>query len=399
MHEHPRIACANMLIIRRRHDEFLRSIRHNTPDTPASLTRNLRNLPFTRPIRTEWQYSNTLYTAAAHLVETLSHTDFENLLRSRFWTPLDMRRTYLGLERVPASESNHVAHGYVWLREKAQYKPLPHYPEPEGMGAGSIISNVEDVARWIRAFIHRAPPLSDASYTELATPRILESKTKVPRLSPTFYALGWEVSYYHGHAIIQHGGLWAGFSSLMLYIPSKEWGFVMMGNTYSAGEAIADLQWYLVDEVLGIPAAERFDWRSHLQKADDDGSKADSKEDLYPELREREGPSSTDQPDLEPFAGTYRNKGYHEIVLKYNSAQRRLEVDCSDRSFQFRLAIKEHAYEHWFVADMIYVETEDKRTMRCKFECNEEGECQKVGLGICEELDGLIWFEKVAAQE
>lgn len=34
------------------------------PDTPKTVTRKLRYLPVTKPIRTAYQYSNTMYTVA-----------------------------------------------------------------------------------------------------------------------------------------------------------------------------------------------------------------------------------------------------------------------------------------------------------------------------------------------
>ncbi|KAF2194367.1 beta-lactamase/transpeptidase-like protein, partial [Zopfia rhizophila CBS 207.26] len=239
------------------HDESMRGVKSRVQDTLKSVTRNLRSLPLSRPLRTEFQYSNPLYTSAAHLVSNLSRMPFDDFLRTHFWNRLGMTRTFLGSENIPTSEQVQAAQGYVWLSEKVEYKPIPHILEPEGTGSAAIISNVEDIARWICAFRHHCPSIVESSYAQLATPRILQTSMDedgIPYLSPSFYALGWHVCYYHGHTIISHGGLWAGFASTMQYIPSKNWGFVMMSNSESGYEACTELAWYLIDEVLEIPA-------------------------------------------------------------------------------------------------------------------------------------------------
>ncbi|KAF2685243.1 beta-lactamase/transpeptidase-like protein, partial [Lentithecium fluviatile CBS 122367] len=315
------------------HDEALRSIHHKTPDTPATVTRNLRNLPFSHPLRTHYQYNNTLYTAASHLVTTLSDVPFDESLAKRFWEPLAMTRTFLGPESIPASEQRTAAQGYVWLHEKSEYHVIPHEPDPSGTGAGQIMSSVEDWARWVHAFIHHSPILTEASYKELKTPRILaEQDVTTDYLSPWFYALGWETSYYHGHTIVKHDGLWAGFGSVMLYIPILKWGYVMMGNSEDAGLAMVELGYQLIDQVLRIPDEKRFNWRAYLSKDMEEGRKVASKEGLYPELAENPVAADGEKLDLARFGGRYSNEGYHEIVLDYDAEAQYLVADCSDRT-------------------------------------------------------------------
>ncbi|KAJ4292732.1 hypothetical protein N0V90_009395 [Kalmusia sp. IMI 367209] len=377
------------------HDESTLGVNAGTPDTPASVMRNMRNLPFKQPLRTKHQYCNIMYTCAAHTVSLLSNTPFQDFLRNRFWRPLGMDRTFLGLERIPSSEEPTFAQGYVWVEKKSENVPRPRLPEPESVGNGSIISNVEDVARWISAFVNRLPPLSDQSYTDLATPRILEDTSPSPYESPSFYALGWSISWYHGHALIEHGGFWRGFVSRMLYIPSKEWGIVMLGNNENAGLTETELQWHLIDELLEIPTEKRFDWRAWFEK-DEDSAKETSKEDVYPELKDHEFKNAEplQEPKLEHLAGTYSNQGYHDIELKYNAQKQQLEADCSGRSIAFLLAIKERAYGYWYIADCIDLVSENKRQLRSKFEVDKNGYGVKFGVELDDE-SGLILFEKV----
>lgn len=116
------------------HDYSVYGVRSAHPDTPADVMRNMRNLPSSHPIRTTYQYNNLQYTCAAHMVETLSGTPFEEILRKKFWEPLGMNRTWLGVESVPEEEKDNTAQGYLWVKESGEVVALSHNPEPENIG-------------------------------------------------------------------------------------------------------------------------------------------------------------------------------------------------------------------------------------------------------------------------
>ncbi len=68
-----------------RHDFSLMGERSSTPDTPKSVTRNLRNLEVAAPIRTKFLYSNIMFTVASYLVEVLSGISFVEFLHEHFF--------------------------------------------------------------------------------------------------------------------------------------------------------------------------------------------------------------------------------------------------------------------------------------------------------------------------
>jgi CubicO group peptidase (beta-lactamase class C family) len=68
-----------------RHDFSYLSIRAEHPDTPQSITRNLRNLPTAAPIRTKLLYSNIMFIVASWLVEAMSGLKFAEYLRVNFF--------------------------------------------------------------------------------------------------------------------------------------------------------------------------------------------------------------------------------------------------------------------------------------------------------------------------
>ena len=68
-----------------RHDFSFMGIRAEHPDTPQSVTRNLRNLPNAAPLRTKLLYSNVMYIVASWLVEKISGMTFANFLRENIF--------------------------------------------------------------------------------------------------------------------------------------------------------------------------------------------------------------------------------------------------------------------------------------------------------------------------
>jgi CubicO group peptidase (beta-lactamase class C family) len=76
------------------HDDSYLSIRASNPDNAKSMTRNLRNLPYAKPLRTTLIYSNIMFTVASYLVENLSGIPYAEFLRKKLWEPLNMADTF-----------------------------------------------------------------------------------------------------------------------------------------------------------------------------------------------------------------------------------------------------------------------------------------------------------------
>jgi hypothetical protein len=73
-------------------------------------------------------------------------------------------------------------------------------------GAGSIISNVLDYSKWLRALLTASGPISPASISELLTPRTLVLEKEPWLNGPKAYTLGWITGNYRGHEYFEHSG-------------------------------------------------------------------------------------------------------------------------------------------------------------------------------------------------
>jgi CubicO group peptidase (beta-lactamase class C family) len=375
------------------HDDSYRGVLARHPDNAKSMTRNLRNLPFAKPLRTGYIYSNIMFTVATHLVETVSGEPYAAFLRRRLWQPLGMTNTFHDLPDVEANNAqDRKATGYRWDKAKKEYIAMPSLPQPEGQGAGCIFSSADDYAKWVRALLKRSPPLSTAAHEALITPRTVvpvAADERVPFYSDPLYTLGLIKKSYRGHTVIGHDGSVPGFNTKISYMPEYDWGIAIFGNSDGALHANQILNHVLMDEVLEVPTAERKDWASFFRSQYGRDEAEDGKED--PEFMGPENPEPLGVP-LEKLAGTYYDAGYKDLILEMKDGK--LVADCQDRCFPFMLTF-EHLTGKKLVVELHDLCGDEKLKMRGEVRI-EGGKATSLGIEYGDELKGHpIWFDRV----
>ena len=345
--------------------------------SPEGITRRLRHLgPPNEPLRTRWQYNNLMYAVVANVIEKVTGKEFSSVLKERIWAPLGMCQTYADLEAAGTALASakdgklEFARGYSWIENDATTKFTKttddagyYVPEPwinlAGIGAaGSIVSSVDDYAKWVAAILKASrPPEKDKQeksedsskpvitydlWKELTSPRSfmypMMSFSDVnplppnPHLSTTAYALGWflDSNIFPGHVVVKHGGGLPGFGSDVSMLPSHKFGVVSVGNggqaANTAGEAIFR---ELLGRKLGIPVADRR-YVPKKDKKEDDKSTNDEvkvedviKADLSTAAAlDTSSSAPSSQPDatvtkanLDKIAGSYNHPAYGTFTV------------------------------------------------------------------------------------
>ncbi|OAA59468.1 beta-lactamase family protein [Cordyceps fumosorosea ARSEF 2679] len=422
------------------HDWSYLGIGSKTPDTARSVTRNLRNLPVCAPLRTKYMYNNMMYTVATHLVEQRTGLSFSDFLETTFFAPLGMSSTSLQPSRARAKGFGpRMASGYTWVRAPTgRHMPVPMVQCPEANGAGSIITSVRDYVRWVDAMLRRpaAAPLTEASVRDgLLRPRAIvdpDGPPTLPHSSPALYCAGLESDWYRGHQRLDHGGGVTGFATKQTFLPASGFGCVVAANSSEGGHAAGTVVVReLIDEVLGVPEAERPDWEALVDgweaenededdpdkceaaltaeileslSKDEDGKDAKADDGVENGDGEKEAAVPAPQPlttSLETYAGTYEHPGYHQLVLEIKDGDK-LFVDASERSFGFTGIFNHVADQRLFTLRIAESEAwggQDLTAVKAEFRLDVEG--GKVSqLGIAMEPDmkdtdeEMIWFTR-----
>ncbi|WP_449438402.1 serine hydrolase [Pedobacter steynii] len=113
------------------------------------------------------------------------------------------------------------------------------YYNIDGMGpAGSINSSANDIANWIKVWIsgghYNGKEIISSDYiAQAASPQMVMggglpgSETDIYMSS---YGLGWMISSYRGHYMVEHGGNIDGFSASVSFFPTDKLGVVVLTN-------------------------------------------------------------------------------------------------------------------------------------------------------------------------
>ena len=199
-----------------------------------------------RPPGRTTAYSTYGITVAGELIEEVSGATFESFLQRNIWEPLGMERSSVD---VPAALRDDVAMGYELSGDSLVPQRWEWYHTAP---ASSINATVADMGRFMIAHLPRAGPgariLSDRALTEMHRQQV----TMHPSIPG--YALGFNEDYAGNLRVLEHGGNMAGFSALMVLIPSEQAGFFVV-NHFEGSRLRDDLKWLLLERLF--PAAKQ----------------------------------------------------------------------------------------------------------------------------------------------
>ncbi|KAE8410804.1 beta-lactamase/transpeptidase-like protein [Aspergillus pseudocaelatus] len=379
---------------------------HFRPDnssTPKDEVRRLRHLPMTAAIRTTYMYNSFMYTAVSHAIETLTGRDLGVFLRERIWGPLHMDATYWTLRDAVDSRPDELAGAYVWdasfpsSSSSSGFVEIDYPEYTELSGAGCMISNVEDYAKWVRCMMDQSRPLSRDGHAALVEPRVVTMTGATnPFPGPHLYALGWRVDYYRGEKVVWHTGSIGGFGSVMMFLPGRDWGLVVMGNsTVTSNQMQQVLYMALLDGLLGTPVGERVDWGAVIREKQERRREelACVRNRLYPVL-----PCPVLRPALEigEYAGVYWHPGYGAMDLGPDVEGKELVADRRSQEFSMMIALEHVSGEFWLARlQEKYTDPRDHEVVRAEFRLGPEG-VREVGVDLEPTMDGeLIWFRRV----
>jgi CubicO group peptidase (beta-lactamase class C family) len=178
------------------------------------------------PFREKFYYSNVMYMSAGVAAGKAAGTDWDTLVKKRILEPLGMDSTTTSI--IDAEKDSRLASGYLWDEDLQtyEYKPMRNV---DNIGpAGSINSNVLDMAQWLRLQLNRGEYEGRRLISE---ENLLETWTTQIDITGTVgYGMGWMVHEWEGQPLIEHGGNVDGFSAQVAMLPESNLGFVLLTN-------------------------------------------------------------------------------------------------------------------------------------------------------------------------
>ena len=164
------------------------------------------------------QYSNTGYTLAAWIVKKVSGQSLREFCEANIFKPLAMTSTFFRDDHTVTVKRQ--AYGYRAAANDTFKLSVPNY---DTVGASSLLTTVEDLAKWEQNFYDKQVG-GEAVIEQMQTPSVLNDGEKIN------YAFGLTVGQYKGLKVVEHSGGDAGYRSHLMRFPEQRLSVACLCN-------------------------------------------------------------------------------------------------------------------------------------------------------------------------
>ena len=241
------------------------------------------------PLRQGFQYSNQGYGVAGLVVEAVTGGRWGEWVRERLLGPLGMDES--GTSPYDVWAEPYVAPTFLGTAP-AGVVSIDDAPErnvamPHGVGrdgerrvlswqsydnmqaAGSMVSNVVDMANWVRMHVSRGLfdgefVLDDSTVAELHAPQVRTERTfAFADDEAGTYGMGWTRASFHDHPYLFHGGGIFGFPAYAAMLPEAGAGVVVLanGSMWTPYYPHQEISAWVFARLLGVEAR---DWHGEI---------------------------------------------------------------------------------------------------------------------------------------
>jgi CubicO group peptidase (beta-lactamase class C family) len=227
------------------------------------IVRRLRYIEPATSFRSADAYDNVLYTVAGEVIEAVSGESWEEFVDSRILKKVGMTGSDVRHSAASAGTNTATTHAVVEGRLRAVAPFTSDAVNP----AGGIMSNAEDMAKWVMVQLDSGrvadgsrlfSPATTRELWTLVTPMPIGGATPgLEHLRPNFngYALGFVTRDYRGQKMVYHTGGLPGYVSMVTLIPELNLGVVVLTNQ-EAGNAFQFLTYRILDHFLGAQTVD-----------------------------------------------------------------------------------------------------------------------------------------------
>lgn len=262
----------------------------------------------TSSFRSQFAYSNVMYTVAGQLLAAVTGKSWEDNIRERILEPLGMTTTSLTNTNWKPRDN------YAWPHSKVddKFQVIKFVDDDIGAAAGGISSSALEMSKWVLVQLnhgkysdHEGRLFGEARQAEMWSAQTIIPIAGFPpeleAMKPKFfdYGLGWMLHDYHGRKLVDHTGGIDGFVSMVQLVPEENLGIVVLTNAEDAGAFYA-VVFHVMDYYLGV---HNKDWITAFQLAEQNTKQqGDQARQLQETSRAANvGPSLA----LAKYAGTY----------------------------------------------------------------------------------------------
>ncbi len=232
-----------------------------SPFTRKELFERLKYLEPQEPMRETFLYNNLMFAAVGQIIEIKSGKKWEDFVRERIFTPLDMRTTCYTI----ADMLNQPDHGVPFREKRDSFElyQIPYYEDTEGVApAGAIISNIDELSHWLIALMNDGKyngkqvlpnnVLKATLQPAIALPNAAGEALGYWELLNAAYGMGRETASYRGKLLTFHGGDLPGFHSQISFMPNDKIGVIVLVQTDHSAPLYNIISYNVYERLLGM---------------------------------------------------------------------------------------------------------------------------------------------------
>jgi len=335
----------------------------------------LKYLDFSAGFREKYQYNNLMFMTAGYLVGQVTNSTWEKFVADRIFKPLGMNNSNFSVE--VSEKSSDFAQPYRINEKKVEKIPFRNIDE---IGpAGSINSCIDDMLKWIQFHLEKGivgekQLVTESEMNDMHTPYMhIASHMSSNNQSHANYGLGWMISMYRGHKIVQHSGGIDGFTTSTSFLPFDHIGIFVVNN--AASSISGPIAMYATDLLLDLEPID------HYAKMKESQKKAKEQESEKKEEERVEGTQPSHP--LSAYSGQYEHPAYGVVTIEYKDDS----LTGKFNSFEFPL-------EH-FHYDVFQSKNEIAfRKMKLSFTSNLKGDIDKLAILLEPAVKKIVFTKK-----
>jgi CubicO group peptidase (beta-lactamase class C family) len=284
----------------------------NTQLTSKEIMSRMKLLKPAGQFRQNFGYCNSCFLTAGEIIPKVTGKPWEVYVYDSIIQPLGMTNTYAlgrGMEEMP-----NAARPYT-TSFTGQLRLLPYDRVDNLAPAGSIVSNVKDISRWLLLQLDsgryegkRILPWEVLQRTRDLSTVISSRKSSVLPTHFTGYGLGIFEADYNGRQIFYHTGGAFGFVTNTCFVPEEKLGITILTNQDNQ-DFFESLRYQILDAYLDVPYINR---SNQLLPRFNQGEKESLKK--TDEWKSRVKGVKPSLP-LTAYTGTYTNELYGSITI------------------------------------------------------------------------------------
>ena len=274
--------------------------------------------------RQDYGYCNSCFLTAGEIIPIVSNKPWEVYVYDSILAPLQMINTQMLTQGM--SQRPNVSKGYT-NAFTGKLKELP-YDNLYSIGpAGSMVSNVKDMTKWLTMQLDsgkyegkRILPWSVIQKTRDMNISTGSRKSSVYPMNFRGYGLGVFMADYNGKQIYYHTGGAFGFVTNTCFVPEEKLAITILTNNDNPN-FFELLRYQILDAYLGVPYVNR----SKVQLDGFNKGLNKSVEDIN-KLKARVKGNKSSTP-IDVFVGDYSNEIYGPITIRKDKALNKLTIN------------------------------------------------------------------------